>query len=76
MIIECDLLDNKAFNYAENTPETSVVRAKPTVHGGFFVYPARASNSGSTAFHKRAVSYEGLIPGIYSGERPSLYFRR
>jgi len=51
------------------TPETSVVRAKPTMHSGLYVYPARASNSGSTAFHKRAVSNEGLIPGN-PGERP------
>jgi len=40
-----------------------------------FAYPARASNSGSTAFYKRAVSYEGLLQSYDSGERPFFYFR-
>jgi len=72
----CDRLYDKAYCAQKPVSAGFLLARAPSVQGvpmpsirAAFAYPARASNSGSTAFHKRAVSNEGLIPGN-PGERP------
>ena len=66
-----DLLDNRRINYVSKPVSAGFI----TIKGGdigfyevsFLSYPASVSSTGPTAFYKL---------WTYSGERPSLYFRR